>query len=90
MKAYQPDFKASIKFYHHSITVIFPPDSYEFRRFIAMFVIKIDNKIVKPGMIAAKERIEAEIPSTRPMIMYEIDVEMRMPVQEPAATSAQA
>ena len=55
-----------------------------------MFVIKIDNKIVKPGMIAAKERIEAEIPSTRPMIMYEIDVEMRMPVQEPAATSAQA
>ena len=27
MKAYQPDFKASIKFCHHSITLIFPPDS---------------------------------------------------------------
>ena len=55
-----------------------------------MFVIKIDNKIVKSVMIAAKERIEADIPSTRPMIMYEIDGGMRMPVQEPAATSAQA
>ena len=55
-----------------------------------MFVIKIDNKIVKPGMIAAKERIEAETPGTRPMIMYKIDGGMRMPVQEPAATSAQA
>ena len=63
MKAYQPDFKASIKFCHHSITVIFPPDSMEFRQFITMFVIKIDNKIVKPGMIAAKKRMEAEIPT---------------------------
>ena len=55
-----------------------------------MFVIKIDNKIVKPGMTAAKKRMEAEIPSTSPMMMYEIDGGMRMPVQEPAATSAHA
>ena len=50
----------------------------------------MSNKIVEPGMTAAKKSMEAEIPSTSPMIMYEIDGGIRMPLQEPAATSAHA
>jgi hypothetical protein len=53
-------------------------------------VIKIEIRIHSPGIKAAKNKVEAEIPNTSPMIMYAMDGGIRIPVQAPAATSAQA
>ena len=53
-----------------------------------MLVTRIDPRIKIPGISAAWNRVEAEIPRTNPITMYAIEGGIRMPVQAPAATSA--
>ena len=46
--------------------------------------------IKTPGIAAAKNKDEVDMPSTIPIIMYAIEGGINIPVQAPAATSAQA
>ena len=64
--------------------------SYFLTRLTSALAIMIENKIITPGIAAARNRVEALMPSTRPMIIYAIDGGIKIPVQAPAATSAQA
>ncbi len=55
-----------------------------------MLVTTTLSSTMTPGITAATNSVVDESPSTSPMMMYAIDGGIRMPVQAPEATSAQA
>jgi len=50
----------------------------------------IESMIITPGTAAARNNVDAEMPSTSPMMIYAIDGGIRIPVHAPDATRAQA
>ena len=50
----------------------------------------MESRIKTPGIIAARNKVDEEMPKTKPMMMYAIEGGIRMPVQAPEATRAHA